>query len=197
MNTREQWLEQASQILLNELISGATEIRDDLKVKLSVGFAPNTRAGSKTLGVCFKSSASTSGHNEIFVSPEIDDAGVVLGVLLHEIIHAVDDCKSGHKGDFARIAQTCGFSAPFAQFNPTAELADYLATVALDLGPLPHARMDLKLREKPGSRLVSCKCPCGFGFTASRLQIKAAEDANFGRLPCIVCGGDMTPLYKN
>ena len=67
--------------------------------RISFGMPPGSRAGakSKTLGACYRRSQSKDGHNEIFINPTMDDTARVLDVALHEMIHAEDDCASGHK----------------------------------------------------------------------------------------------------
>ena len=142
--TRESWLEAASSMLLRDLIGQVTAVRADLRVKISVGFAPNTRTkGGKVVAICYPSSFSSGGSNEIFVSPEIDDAITVLGALLHELIHAVDDCAHAHHGPYAKIAYAVGLQSPLKTLSMTPDLADYLELLAGDLGPLPHAKMEL------------------------------------------------------
>lgn len=105
--TREQWLTEISDLMLADLfLPCSAEIRADMRLKLSVGFPPGRK---KAIGFALASQASTEGYNEIFISPVNDESLVVLAVLAHEIIHAIDDCKSGHKGEFARIARAIGF----------------------------------------------------------------------------------------
>jgi hypothetical protein len=38
--------------------------------------------------------------------------------LLHELIHAADDCASGHKGAFAEAVTRFGFQGPMTQTRP-------------------------------------------------------------------------------
>jgi len=62
--------------------------------------------------------------------------------LLHELIHAADDCASGHKGAFAEAAIRLGFQGPMTQTPPGVELAAEVITLAEALGPFPHAKLD-------------------------------------------------------
>ena len=62
--------------------------------------------------------------------------------LLHELIHAADDCASGRKGAFAEAATRLGFEGPMTRTPPGIELTAVVITLAEALGPFPHARLD-------------------------------------------------------
>jgi len=65
--------------------------------KPTIGF-PSANGLSKkrrTLGQCWPRAASADGLNQIFLNPTLTSAERVVDVLAHELVHAVDDCKSG------------------------------------------------------------------------------------------------------
>jgi hypothetical protein len=95
--TREAWLHRAIEAFRPRF----TQIGLPLPAKLhvSVGFGYSTRAESKyILGQCWARRASADGVNHIFLGPQEGDPAGMLVSLLHELIHAADDCASGHKG---------------------------------------------------------------------------------------------------
>jgi hypothetical protein len=70
------------------------------RIYVSVGFGYDAkRESAKILGQCWKTSASADFVNHIFISPELDDTARVLGVLLHELIHAADDLEPATADD--------------------------------------------------------------------------------------------------
>jgi hypothetical protein len=69
--------------------------------------------------------------------------------LLHELIHAADDCASGHKGAFAEAATRLGFEGPMTRTPPGVELTAEVITLAEALGPFPHARLDPTMADVP------------------------------------------------
>ena len=69
--------------------------------------------------------------------------------LLHELIHAADDCASGHKGTFAEAATRLGFEGPMTQTPPGLELTAEVITLAEALGPFPHAKLDTTMADVP------------------------------------------------
>lgn len=111
-------------------------------MRISVGWPGGRSNRNRTIGQCWPTTSSEDGVNQIFMSPirGEDDTQNVLGTLLHEMIHAVDDCESGHKGNFARIAKAVGFLPKLTSSdNRTDELNDVLDEVAELVGPFPHA----------------------------------------------------------
>jgi hypothetical protein len=88
-------------------------------VRVSVGFPRGRRSA---IGQCFSSAASTDGTNHVFISPVLEEPVETLAVLCHELVHVVDDCRSGHRGNFARIAGALGLQGPMRATQPSARL---------------------------------------------------------------------------
>ena len=119
--TREAWLHRAIEAFRPRF----TEIGLPLpaKVHVSVGFGYSSRAESKyILGQCWARRASADGVNHIFLGAQEGDPAAMLISLLHELIHAADDCASGHKGAFAEAATRLGFQGPMTQTPPGLDL---------------------------------------------------------------------------
>lgn len=148
------------------------------KVKVSCGW-PCSKAlrgpvtGNRAIGQCFAASASTEGNNEIFVSPVLDDAIAVLEVLVHELIHAVDDCKNGHRGPFARMARALGLEGKLTATHAGPKLLESLKV--LNLPPYPHASVDVNKAGLPkqSTRLIKVVCEeCGYPARLTRLWLE-------------------------
>lgn len=193
--TREQWLNECAELILDEIIRPVWTVREDLKIKVSVGFAPNSRPDSKRapIGFCLRSTCSEEGFSEIFIVPKINDSAQVLYVLAHELIHAVDDCKHGHKGPFVELARRIGLVGPATATVAGPELAAKLAQYIDMLGPIPHARVNLTSQAKQVNRNLLVRCDhCGFKFNTSKTQIEIVL-MNHGRIECCNCARSMTP----
>ena len=184
--SREQWLTEISDLMLADLfLPVGLTIRSDLKLKLSVGFPPGVRANSRVVACCFPSSASSEGYSEIFISPVIDDSLEVLTCLVHEICHAIDDNKGGHKGMFAMLAQGVGLMRPFASAHASPELNEFLQSYIDMFGDIPHASIDYTARKQQSNRQLKVWCECGFKFNTSRLQIEKCVSIHGGIMcPC-------------
>jgi hypothetical protein len=115
--TREAWLHRAIETFRPRFAEIGLPLPGKLHV--SVGFGYGARAESKyILGQCWARRASADGVNHIFLGPQEGDPAAMLVSLLHELIHAADDCASGHKGTFAETATRLGFQSPMTQTPP-------------------------------------------------------------------------------
>lgn len=164
---REQWLTRAVPKLveiINETgILDISEANSVTKISVSVGW-PGGKSVNKVIGQCWPTGMG-SGVAHLFVSPRLTDPVAVLDVLLHELIHAADDCKSGHKGAFTRCARACGLEGkPTATFAGT-ELKERLVAIAATLGDYPHVgiKPGQKIGKVQTTRMIKVECPaCGY-----------------------------------
>jgi hypothetical protein len=105
---REEWLKRAVVHLEPIFQRGGYQIP---KVKVSIG-SPSAVAKGRHLGQCWSSKVSEDGINQIFIAPNQAEPVVVLDILIHELVHAVDDCKSGHGVGFKKIATDVVLQGP-------------------------------------------------------------------------------------
>lgn len=139
--TREAWLESAIEAFRPRFEEVGMPLPE--KIHVSVGFgAGSRRENNVILGQCWASCASEDKANHIFISPEIGDTARVLDVLIHELIHAADDCQSGHKGAFAEAATRLGLEGPMTSTKASVELAAEMICLAETLGQYPHGKLN-------------------------------------------------------
>jgi len=157
---REAWLHAAAERL--KLLFEPLDVKIP-DVKISCGWSK--RAGKNSIGWCWHAETAADGVNQIYVSPELDDPVQVLGVLLHEMVHASDNGQSKHTGHFRRTALAVGLTGKMTATVPTPELAVTLTGMASGLGAYPHAKISPGLRMmKQGTRMIKLSCPC-CGYT--------------------------------
>jgi hypothetical protein len=137
--TREQWLE-AAVVHISRLFK---DINIELPpVRVSVGWPSKGGLASKVkvIGQCWSSKAAKDGISQVFISPTLgDDLVQSLAVLVHELVHAWDDCKHQHKGPFAEVAKRVGLVGKMTQSNAGPELEIKLKAIISDLGEFPHS----------------------------------------------------------
>jgi len=94
---REDYLNQASDIILAGLFVKAGYDLPD-KLRLTCGLPSKGAFGAKlrTIGQCWSPAASDDNTTEIMISPTVDDNQMMLGVLVHELVHAVVGNQAGH-----------------------------------------------------------------------------------------------------
>ena len=155
---REQWLMQAVDHLapLFEKAGYAVPI-----VKVSIGF-PSTGSKGRHLGQCWSTKSAVDGVNQIYIAPHLPTALDVLDTLVHELVHAVDDCESGHGENFKRIALDVGLKGPMRSAGAGEWLKQDLIKIAEKLGTFPHGRLSLPIRsmqkapKRPGAKCIKC-----------------------------------------
>jgi len=183
--TREQWLTLALRDHVAPLLAekaGATVPADAL---VSVGF-PGGGSARKRIGECWTRKMSSKGVNEIFISPTISDKPArMLDILIHEAIHAADDCASGHKGFFRKAAKAVGLEGKMTSTVAGPELAQWISDTVEKLPKLDHSKLDLSGRAKKKTYMLKVECPeCG-------CKLRGTAQALSVGLPTCGCGSEM------
>lgn len=162
---REAWLQQAITALTPVFTESGYEVPE---CHVSCGFSSSgIRSGH--IGQCWSRKSCASGINQIFVCPTLEDPGAVLDTLVHEMVHAVDNCEHGHGKEFKKIATKIGLVGPMRSAGAGPELRLRLKEIATQLGPYPHSalqkpRKTVRLYERP--KAVCSEC----GFTVPMLK---------------------------
>jgi hypothetical protein len=159
--TREDWLNAAAAALYAGLFA-QHEVPTPQAYRISCGWPAGAR---KAIGQCFPTHMSKDRHNEIFVSPLLDDPVEVLAVLIHEMIHASDDCRDGHKGRFRRWAKAVGLEGKMTATVASDTLKSYLVhLIETTFGSYPHATLKRGgVLKKQTTRMLKIECwSCGF-----------------------------------
>lgn len=186
---REEWLG-AAVGMLNHLIATETDLTPATKIQVSVGFPRNDRKG-QVIGQCYPKRASKGWHN-IYVTPMLGTARQVLPVLLHELIHAADDCEHHHTGAFRRAWKALGFQGRPTESDPGPVLKGKLLKIAMELPEYPHQRLDAAVDAVPkqGTRMIKLICPeCGYVVRTTRKWLDVG-------LPTCWCGAQFEEEVK-
>lgn len=195
---REDWLTQVASMMIDE-VRIVHPVRDNLKLRFSMG---DKGRKTKVIGHCYSSDACSDGYNQIFISPRVDDSMLVCAILLHEMIHAIDDNIDGHRGQFAEIARKMGFIGHKLTAINIDDLNESLDAKRLKtfkeyikmFGPIPHGKLDDSKIKRDTNRNIKVWCPatsdCGFKFNTSRAQIASVIE-RMGEISCSGCGRSM------
>jgi hypothetical protein len=183
IKTREEWLN----VVLHKhvaplLAKSGAEVPKDCKV--SVGF-PGGGSAKKRIGECWPRSRSSIGVNEIFLNPAMTKVETLVDTLIHEAIHAADDCKSGHKGFFRRTALAVGLEGKMTSTHAGAALTDWIESVLEAMPAFEYGSLNLDGRKKQTTRMVKVEClDCGYTLRTTQKWIDVG-------LPTCCCGGTM------
>lgn len=136
----EVWLNEAVELLRPRFRQAGYEIPP---VHVSVGFSTDGyKPGAKknTIGVCHARHLTVEGVNEIYITPMRTEPVDVISLLVHELIHAIDDCKSGHGPQFQKISRELKCTDnPKVPVNEWRETIEIYREMALQLGRYPRA----------------------------------------------------------
>jgi len=158
--TREQWLLAAVQLIKPIFAAKNYLVPDDCQV--SCGFA-STGTKSHHIGQCWSRRSSTNERNQIFISPALGDPVDVLDTLVHELVHAVDNCEHKHGKEFKKIALSIGLEGPMRSAGAGKALRAVLTELAQRLGPYPHGQLKVTHKRKVSSPRPRARCKdCGF-----------------------------------
>jgi hypothetical protein len=156
---RELWLTQATAVMAGRWAPFGVVVPGD--VKLTCGF-PGGGSPRRRIGECWPRSRSGASVNEVMVSPVLEDTITVLDVLGHELLHAADDCKSGHGAAFTKNSKLVGYSGGKNSKIETAAAGALAQEILAKLGAYPHAKVQLTIKKRNASHgLHKLECGCG------------------------------------
>lgn len=180
-DTREAWMLAAVEAMRPWFVDVNAEVGP---VRISIGWPGGRSAKGKGIrGQCWASHTVADGIPAIFVTPDQSDPILILGIILHEMNHASDNCLSGHRGTFAKTAKALGFLAPWTDSSgKTDELIEKLTNLLADLGTFPHGAINDKAHGLTGlsparppvqtTRMILLTCSvCGYIVRTTRKWI--------------------------
>jgi hypothetical protein len=166
--TREAWLTAATDALRGHFEQAGFPLPST--IRFSFGF-PSTGKKGKAIGECWHQTASADSHWEIFIRADQAEPAMVLGILSHELVHVAVPLGSAHGPKFRKAALAVGLEGKMTSALPGAVFAGKLATIAAELGPLPHGRLNFDQQgedspKKQGTRMLKAECgAAGCGYT--------------------------------
>jgi hypothetical protein len=112
-------------------------------IRFAIAFPSTGRKGNR-VGECWHSSTSSDDHYEIIIRADLSEPVEVLGVLVHELVHAVVPVEAKHGKLYRAAAIKIGLEGKMIHALPGILLRNRLAELAVNLGPLPHARLNIE-----------------------------------------------------
>lgn len=189
-DTREAWLIEAIETLRTQIFAP-----EDIEIpayRVSVGWPGGRGKKSNVVGQCWNTAQTEDGSAAIFISPVVKNPIEVLSILIHELIHAVDDCASGHRGAFVKMFRTLGMVGKATQSEAGEELVEKLRLIIDGLGAYPHAAIKRGQKsgageKKQGTRMLKVMCSddaCGYNLRTTRQWLDVGT-------PTCPCGSEM------
>ena len=131
------------------LRAAADTLREDfeasglpLPANIRFGFSTKGKGTQKT-GECWHSPASADGAYEVFIRADQGKPLDILGILVRELVHAALPVEDSHGKKFKAAATRIGLVGKMRAAVPGRLLEGRLQHLLDDLGPLPHAALDI------------------------------------------------------
>lgn len=140
-DTRESWLRAATDALRPTFAETGYPLPD--RMRFAIAFPSTGRAGRR-VGECWHSSTSADEHFELIVRADIAEPLEVLGILVHELLHAALPADAGHGKLYREGALKLGLEGPMRHAMPGERLTRLLVEIVEKLGPLPHAQLHIE-----------------------------------------------------
>ena len=142
----EEWLDHAT-LALTEIFKESGYVVPETRTLLSFPIdglvAPRKKRPYR--GQCLAQGWTENELNIIMITPIQRDALPVLSVLMHELVHAVDDCQSHHGPEFKKICRDVGLKFYKEDDYPGEELLQKLKLIAHELGEFPSVKLCKKV----------------------------------------------------
>lgn len=167
MSNKEKWLGHVSTEFNDYFIKAGHPLP---KLRAVCGFtshgAPKPGAKSETLGQCwYPQEQMDDKHVEIFVSPRIEDAVIVVATLAHELCHAALGAGFGHRKEFGSLARGMGLEGPLGSTRPGKAFRKMVEGIITEVGEMPKGKLDVSKMEpahpknrKPQAKKTTLRC---------------------------------------
>lgn len=180
--SRELWLKAAAGLLRSHFADNGYELPEN--IRFAIGFTSSGRT-SKRAAEMWLPATSQDQTFELFIRPDKSDPVEVLELLTAKLVHTVAPEDAGHGKPYKDIANKIGLHGKMRDPKANNLLAKRLADIAEQLGPLPHAALDISLKpdgkkpvgrpRKQKARLIKAECSvegCGYNVRMTALWIR-------------------------
>ena len=168
------------------------------KVKVSIGYPPNSRArkGSKEIAVCIRNTASGDNHWQIFISPDNHTPVDVFAALTHELAHTMTEFSIGtdnpHGRIFGKCARALGLEGKLTATRPGAAWFNWASPIVESI-EMPYAHINLSdgVVNKPTKGTFGLKIECPVCKWHARASSKNSLDLGISLYCPTMCGGEL------
>lgn len=172
-------------------------------IKFTCGFPPNMREKQamsdnnrmySARGVCYEKAQDIEKKNHIFIIPDHchqQDVVQLGSTTIHEMIHAVDNCQSGHGKAFRDMAVAIGFltgkkpnggSYSMRSTEASPKLIRWIKKTAKKLGAFPQKKW-VHRGTKQSTRMIKLVCP-DRNYPCESIVRMSQKTLNIGRPIC-------------
>ena len=168
-----------------------SEIRDKLKVSCSMMIGQRKSSKFGAIGQHLPTEWNKAQNHEMLISPTLENGVQVVGVLIHEMCHAIQRHMYGntvraHGKEFRKIAQSVLLTGKMTATTESPELKIIIENWIAEIGKYPHSEINLKGRKRQGVRNLKVECiSCDWSFRTSNKNISLMSSTK-----CLCCGNE-------
>lgn len=146
-------------------------------IRFSCGWPSKGGLGNKkrVIGQVWDDTCTTDKHFLIFISPTLDDPIRVVGVQIHEVVHAVVGLAAKHKKPFSSCAAMVGLTPKWTATGESEALKATIAEWVKAVGPYPHGALNpgMGLDKPEKGRMLLLECECGLKIRTTQKWLDA------------------------
>ena len=145
-----------------------SDIRSRLKVSCSMMIGQRKSSKFGAIGMHLPTEWNKEKNHEMLISPTLDNGVQVVGVLIHEMCHAIQRHMYGntvgaHGKEFRQIATSVLLTGKMTATTESPELKIIIENWITEIGKYPHSEIKLSGRKKQSTRMLKLECEqCGF-----------------------------------
>ena len=180
-----------------------SEIRTKLKPSCSmmVGQRKSSKLGA--IGQHLPTNWNAKKNHELLISPTLEDGVQVVGVLIHEMCHAIQShlyhdekgrlTVKPHGKEFRKIAQSVLLTGKMTATTESPELKILIENWITEIGKYPHDKISFDDRKKQSTRNLLLWCPdCNWSLRTSNTNLQRVTINK-----CLCCQKDsLIPVSK-
>ena len=141
-------------------------------VNVSIGWTSYGKR-SNAVGECWPKKSASDKRNVIFINPNHHDTEDILSTLVHELVHAVDDCEHAHGAEFRKIATTVGLEGKMRSTVAGVALSTYISKLIKKIGPYPGSLLTIVSEARTVRETAKAKCPsCSYRVSVPRQMVE-------------------------
>jgi hypothetical protein len=138
------------------------------KIRFSIAFTSTGKRGNIP-GECWHPEASEDGHYKIIIRADTSDPVEIMGILIHELVHALLPPSVKHGKEYRQIAVRVGLEGEMRHARPDPILRERVQAIVANLGTLPNAKLNYAAisdrPKKQKNRHLKAECSsCGYGI---------------------------------
>lgn len=175
-----------------------SDIRTKLKPSCSMMVGQRKSSKFGAIGQHLPTDWNAKKNHELLISPVLEDSVQVVGVLIHEMVHAIQRKLYGkgvkaHGKEFKAIAIAVGLEGKMTATTESPELKIKIEKWIKELGKYPHNKINFDDRKKQSTRNLLLWCPdCNWSLRTSNSNLKRVTINK-----CLCCQNDsLIPVSK-